>query len=417
MILRKPTVLVAALLCIAHAMSAAADSATDWESGKSAFLLGDFSSALQYFEAARDKGLAGPAVHYNIAVCQFETADYPDASVTFQLIAKRFPAMRGLAEYNIGLAERRQGNVLAAQRNFIAAYRHTSDEKIKALAAAQITELESEEATGWYSSVGARIGHDNNVALRDSIGLPAGASAESPMADLFAHIRAPLPGISSLAADGSLYLVTYPDADEFDQTELRLGLVHDWQGGNWRIESGLYLATGTLGGSSFNDEAGLDVRTIRQLGGGSSIEFRLRHDEIRGSSSLFAGIDGSRSRVDLRYRHYGAVHSVTVKLGIESNDRFDAAVSPTRQAVGVYYRYRINDIWELDSSVSVRGSEYDDLSIPRSEDLFSISLGATRSLWDAWLLSVSYQYSDNDSSDPLFSYDRNQLSVGLLRLF
>jgi len=415
MILRKYTVFLAALLCFAYATPAVAD--TDWASGTSAFLAGDFSAALLYFEAARDGGLAGPAVHYNIAVCQFELADYANARDTFQLIAQRFPEMRGLAEYNIGLAERRQGNVLAAQRNFVSAYRHTDDEKIKALAASQITELDNAIPAGWYGSVGTRLGYDDNVALRDSLGLPAGVSAESPMADLYANIRAPLPGISGLAADGSLYLVTYPDADDFDQTEIRLGIVHDWHGGDWRIGSGIYRVIGTLGGSGFNEETGLDVRTTRYLGDESSLEFRLRYDEIRGASSSFDGIDGSRSRVDLAYRRYGAVHDLSVRLGIETNNRFDPFVSPTRQGARVDYRYRFSEVWDVDSSLSIRNSKYDDISIPRSEDLISASLGVTRSFGDIWLINATYQYSKNDSSDPVFSYDRNQLSAGFLRLF
>ncbi|TFH58313.1 MAG: DUF560 domain-containing protein, partial [Candidatus Zixiibacteriota bacterium] len=95
----------------------------------------------------------------------------------------------------------------------------------------------------------------------------------------------------------------------------------------------------------------------------------------------------------------------------------DPFVSPTRQGARVDYRYRFSDAWDLESSLSIRSSEYDDISIPRSEDLISASLGVTRSFGDIWLINATYQYSKNDSSDPVFSYDRNQLSAGFLRLF
>jgi hypothetical protein len=35
----------------------------------------------------------------------------------------------------------------------------------------------------------------------------------------------------------------------------------------------------------------------------------------------------------------------------------------------------------------------------------------------AWQFSGSYQYSKNDSSDPVYSYDRNLLMLGFQRLF
>ena len=33
------------------------------------------------------------------------------------------------------------------------------------------------------------------------------------------------------------------------------------------------------------------------------------------------------------------------------------------------------------------------------------------------LLGLRYQFSDNDSSDPVFSYERNVITIGVLRIF
>ena len=334
---------------------------------------------------------------------------------TFQRIARQFPPMRGLAEYNVGLTERRLGNPDAAQRRFVAAYRHSSDDKVRALAVSQLTELEREQRSNWHGMVGIQAGHDDNVALRDSLGLPAGVSAESPTADLFVTLRGPLVG--GLELDGSLYAVTYPDADEFDQVELRVGAVYTIDRGDWRHRGGLYGVAGTLGGSSFNREANLDLQSTRYLGDDAAFELRLRYDEVRSAQLLFDGIEGSRSRLDLRYRWNDVSHSLAVRLGLEDNDRRDANASPSRQRVRADYGYQVNDRWGLESTVSLRTSDYDDLSLRRTEDLFSAALRVAYETGSAWQFSASYQYSKNDSSDPMYSYDRNLLTVGFQRLF
>jgi len=417
MILRKRAAHLAALVLMSQTTLVAATPNSDWQAGQDAFAGGDVASALQYFENAREKGMSGPAVHYNIGVCQFELGDFARAQETFRLVANRYPRMRGLAEYNIGLTERRLGNSEAAQRQFINAFRHTSDAKIQALAAAQLGELEREQPSELFGSVNINIGHDDNVALRDSLGLPAGVSAESPMADLFATVQAPLPGDVGLSFDGSLYAVTYPDADDFDQSELKAGLAHTWDTHDWRLNNALHITAGTLGGSSFNREINVDVRATRYLGDEASFEMRLRYDDIRSARAQFDGIDGSRTRLGVRYRWNRLPHSLAVRINIEENDRRDAGVSASRQRVHASYFYKLAAAWETESSVVFRRSDYDDLTIPRTENLASVILGVHYAFYNGWQASLRYQYSKNNSSDPLYSYDRNLLTAGFQRLF
>ena len=413
MSLRSAAMLLAPVLLLALAPQAAANPAADWQAGQDAFASGDHSSALMFFTGARDQGLPGPAVHYNIAVCQYELGDYAAARDTFAMIALRFPTMRGLAEYNVGLAERRLGNRLAAQRRFIAAWYASEDPKVRALAASQLTELERETPAIGYGSISVGVGHDDNVALRDRLGLPAGSTAESPLADLFAVLNIPSARFTGLAFDGALYAVTYPDADEFDQAEVRAGVLYARNTAEWRFRAGLHLVTGTLDGSRFNEEVNTDLRAIRILSDAASIELRFRHDEIRGTETMFEGIDGSRSRADVRYRWYRPPHYFVLRAGIEDNDRRDASVSPTRQRVQATYYYELGDRWEIEANGAYRASDYDDAAQLREEKLSSIAVGASFVINDDWALSLRYRYSENDSSDPVFSYERNQVTVGV----
>ena len=417
MVLRGLTMLCALLLLLMRAPGALADTDADWQAGQDAFASGDLASALVFFTSARDQGLSGPAVRYNIAVCQYELGDYAAARDTFRSIATRYPRMRGLAEYNVGLAERRLGNPIAAQQQFIAAWHSSDDPKVRALAVSQLTELERAQPQERLGLIIFGVGHDDNVALRDRLGLPAGVSGESPFADLFAALHMPFARTSGLAIDGGFYAVSYPDADEYDQAELRAGVRYTSDAVNWQFDSGFYLVTGTLDGSRFNEELNTDIRATRFFSDAASIEMRLRYDEIRGTETRFDGIDGSRSSVDIRYRWRRLPHYLVLRGGIEENDRRDAGISPARRRVQASYYHQLTDQWEIEAAASFGNSRYDSTAGSRDEELATIVLGANFDLGGDWALSLRYQYSENNSTDPVFSYRRNQLTFGARYLF
>ena len=420
MVLRRITARAALLLCFLFATSAAADVADDWASGRQAFATGDYDSALLYFEMARDAGQSGVAIHYNIAVCQFKLERFDDAGTTFRHIADNFPKMQGLAEYNLGLVERRLGNTRAAQEHFIRAWELSpDDEKVRALAIAMLDDIvpAAEEPKRWFGSFGLRAGHDDNVALRDSLGLPAGVTAESPMADLFVALRGAPAFLGGFMFDASAYAVAYPDADDFDQSEFRLGGLYTWRPGDWRLEGSAHYVYGTLGGSGFEREIALGARAVRYLGDNAALDFQYRYDDIDEDDPLFAGIAGTRQRADLRYRWYRGDHTVILRLGAENNDRLDAGVSPSRTRFQADYRYQPVDGWGFETGFGFRNSDYDDLETPRTEDLTSISAALTRTVAEVWMFALQYQYSENDSSDPVFSYERNLITLGVLRTF
>jgi tetratricopeptide (TPR) repeat protein len=408
------------MLCSVLAPPGAADTADDLASGQQAFAAGDYQSALLYFEMARDAGETDVAVHYNIAVCQFKLERFDDAKATFRYIADNYPKMEGLAEYNLGLTERRLGNTRAAQAHFIRAWDLSpGDEKLRALAVTMIDDTvpPAEERKRWFGSFGLRAGHDDNVALRDSLGLPAGVTSESPMADLFVALRGSPAFFGGFMLDASAYAVAYSDADDFDQSEFRLGGLYVWRPGDWRLEGSAHFVYGTLGGSGFEREIALGARAVRYLGDEAALDLQYRYDDIEEDDPLFAGIAGTRQRFDLRYRWYRDNHTVILRLGAENNDRVDAGVSPSRTRLQADYRYQPSNGWGFEAGFGFRNSDYDDLETPRTEDLTSISAAITRTVADVWLFALRYQYSENDSSDPLFSYDRNVITLGVLRTF
>ena len=392
----------------------------NWQQGRQAFEGADYASALTYFEAARDAGQSGPAVHYNIGVCQYKLERYIDAEATFTLIARQFPQMRKLAEYNLGLVAVKRRSPDAARAHFLTAYELSADdEKLRILSSnmLQRTASSAEVPTYWLGSFGFRAGFDDNVALRDELGLPAGTTTDSPMVDAFVSVQGPYRENSRLRLDAAAYAITYLDIHDFDQNVLRLGAVYDWYQGDWHTEIGLHAGYGTLGGDGFDQSANANVRVNRRLSAESQVSAQYRYDDVSAATSVFAGIDGSRQRVDLRYRWAQRSRSLILRLVYETNDRIDPGVSPDRSDFRIDYRYEPETGFGFEAGAQYRSSEYKSLVPVRSEDLTMIRIGISKSLRSNWQLLGQIQHSDNNSSDSQFSYQRNVITIGALKIF
>jgi hypothetical protein len=237
------------------------------------------------------------------------------------------------------------------------------------------------------------------------------------MVDVFASLSGAPRGFGGLMLDGSVYAIAYSDADDFDQSETRLGGLYTWSPQNWWFETGAHFVYGTLGGSGFERELALSARAVRYLDNDSSIDARFHYDDIDEVDADFAGIAGSRQRIDLRYRRDLASHTFILRYGIETNDRLDPGISPSRNRIHADYRFQPAAGWGVEAGIAYRTSDYDDLEIPRTEDLTTITAALTRTLADVWFVALQYQYSENDSSDPEFSYERNVITLGVLRTF
>ena len=63
------------------------------------------------------------------------------------------------------------------------------------------------------------------------------------------------------------------------------------------------------------------------------------------------------------------------------------------------------------AEASFRVSDYDNTVVLRDEKLVAVAVGARYEISDHWALSFRYRYSDNDSTDPVFSYERSQFTL------
>jgi tetratricopeptide (TPR) repeat protein len=282
--------LICALLLTVPFTASMADDARDaFTAGQTAFAEDDYLRALAHFQRARQQGLDGPAIHYNIGVCHYRLGEYREAQAAFALIADRYPAMRALAQYNLGLVARRLGDHAQADAMFRAAFAGASDDKIRQLARLQIGEPVAELPSApsqWFTMIDARVGHDDNVVLvAEDLPITGGYSADSAFTEAFAFVSGPLSAGEGLRFDGTLYTVRYADASFYNQNVLRAGGVYQWRFGRWRAEAGPHLAYSTLDGDGYERRIGAGLRLRRAISDQTTFGVRYVHDEVDNRAS------------------------------------------------------------------------------------------------------------------------------------
>lgn len=410
-----------ALSWVTGTPAAEVSEAADFAAGSRAFESGDWDGALGHFRRAREAGMEGPAVWYNIGVCQYRLGRYQDAVDTFRSIIDRFPAMAALAEYNAGLALAKQERSAEAAAAFARAA-DGGDLRVVRLARAMLDRMAPQHAAapsspvGWTGFLDVSAGHDDNVALLDDSVLPAGESTDSAFAQVFGQLSSPSKA-AGLHAAASAYLVRYPDADRFDQNVVRLGTSWRWSWRDIRFDAGPHYSRSTLDGEGFEQRFGAALALARAFGRDTRLTARLVIEETGELESRFDFVDGSRRMLELRLEHYLGPGRLLLGYELSVDDRASPSVSPTRNEFLAGYRHSIGDLWSFAAAAAFRSSRYEDLETARDEDRTELSLTVTRDFLSDWQVTGQFRLSENDSNIDGFSYDRNRLAIGVNRVF
>ena len=395
-------------------------SSAHFAAGFDAFDRHDYRRALAEFEAAIAAGSEDAAAHYNVAVCRYRLGDYAGAADAFTALARRFPAMRDLADYNLGLALTRQDRLGQARTAFERA-QASGDERIAALARAMLARLPAEaapRASGWNGFIDLAVGHDDNVALVDEASLPAERSTDSALGEILGYLGGPLRAGGPWRLDASAYLITHPDADEFDQRGVYVAGVYERRVNAWRFGAGPHYGRTTLAGDEFEQRSGVSI-DVRYALDRSRVTLGMQwtHDDIDALEPQFAYLDGQQDELKLVLDRALPAGRLVLDYRREEGDRADAGVSADRDRYELRYRRSLNAVWAGELAYEYRVSDYERLAVPRREKRHQVGFELTRSFSSNWQYAVQYRYADNDSSDPIYTYERHRLTVGLSKVF
>lgn len=387
-----------------------------------AFAEGDYASAAARFDAAKAAGMGGPAVDYNRGVSYYRSGAYEEAERIFREIAAAYPEMRGLAEYNLGLALHKQARLVEARAAFERA-RVADDPAVAALADAMLAQTAAPERVAppdrasWMGLFDFAVGYDDNVALVEESSLPAGVSTSSPMVEAYGFVRGWLGEAQAIRLDASLYTVRYGRAEAFDQDGLHLGVAYLWEAGGWQLHIGPHYAYSVLAGDAFERRLGASMTARYPVGESATMSFRYLHDDVGDLAAQYQFVKGSRDRLSVAFEQRGRRGTLELGYVHERNDRLSASVSPERHEVFAGYEHALGADWSLGVAGLLRTSRYETLPVSRDEDLSQVSVTATRDFSSGWRLFGQYRVAENSSNEDAFSYDRNRFVLSLNRLF
>lgn len=404
------------------------------------FQSGDLDSARAAFEDARAAGLDSQPLSYNLGVVYYRLNEYDLAEEAFSALLGT--DNQALAEYNLGLVAKAEGDLEAANTWFARASAESAPEKIRSLAAIQLQEAGKTESPAhppmpWMGYVSLAGGYDNNIA---SVPESGSSGREGGFGELLAAGSADVyqSGDSVFRLEGAAYSRQYPSESGFDTDLLQFGA-------GWLTSLGPGRAGVTAGLSqSWFDSDALE-RTYRL-----DLSYRLDQCPYAGvnsrcqasvSSGYVEGGDGFEAydgqwyqarlkgrkdyaqwRIDAQYRW-----DLNAREDLEAGEQF-ISVSPQRHTAELTLRYKVSQRWSLGVEGSYRHSRYSDphrlfssqgvLETERRVDKRTQGTLLTEyALSNQWFVRGEWMFRDNQSSLARYDYRRQTALVGIEGVF
>jgi len=401
----------------------------EFDTGVRLFSNAEYRAALTHFVAAEKAGMKEPKLYFNMGVSHYKLGQYPLAKKAF-LRAATYPSLRDLSYFNVGLVAQAENDDAQAKQWFQRVYDHTSDAKLKGLAATKLGMHSGSASTAaakkWFAGYSLSFGYDDNIE-------DPSLNSVSGKGDNFANAMLYASGVLQgsynegvrLMATG--YLQKYQDVTVYDLSMLQLKLDKSFIIGSWKNVAGVGVEQMTLGSNDYLRTAKLRLSGEKTLSATDALRLRYRYSDITSLDPLYDKLEGSRHEAEIRWRRKLSDRRFQASYEYEINDRKDytgattfSSYSPTRHTVELRGRVEPVPQWQLKGRLAYRNSTYADANIltsgarvTREDEQARAAVGVSRKLGKTLKLNVEYKYTDNSSNISAYTYTRNIYSVGL----
>jgi len=391
--------------------------------GTAASREGDFAAALDSFLAARDAGMEGAAVHYNIGVSAWELGQLELAYEAFVVVA-RSPEMAALAYYNLGLVSLRRDEPQAARDWFRRARERSDDATLTSLSELQLEGLAPAAARGAPAPqapqdpalffVAASLGYDDNVALVADGDLLGSSDTPSAFAETSLTLSVPLGKAFSLEAAG--FVLRHTDASEFDQAGAQAEFVYRSRLGTWDGEIAAGAGLNWLDGEEYEQRFSVLLGAMRPVATHWRLQVQYRFEDIDGSVP-FEQLSGQRHEAAVAMDRRVGAQRLRLEYRLELNDRVSAALSADRHRLDAEWERELNSRLRLALSAGWRDSRTDVRQFSLTEERLELAAGLAGPLAGRWEWSLRYDWTRNDATSAFFDYQRHRIVAGVQGLF
>ncbi len=390
--------------------------ATLFDEGIKLFQAGHYSEAVKVFERALSAGDKSPQLRYNLGASLYKSQQYAKAQELFRQLQKE-PAYRDLATYNLGQVALKRGDAVQAKRYFKQVIESSDNIKLRALAALQLKSLSPNRfAPGPSGLVELGMGTDSNVNF-DPIGGTATGLHDS-YTQLYATGKFWLKGDETDGYDLRLSYSNqaYSRLSSYNYGAYKLEIEKAMQTQAWLSSLGLAYDKSTYAGSAYLTTWIFDYQGKRPVSKDGRIYLTYRYSNSAADNALYAYLAGSEHQLRAAYSLYLGPSSYHTYYEYETNSLANSATrsySASRQTLSGKYYHDLSDSWLLQMGLAYRTSSYPALGTTalRTDNRVKLDLGLNYKLTRQLHIVGEYGYTSNRSTDSLYSYDRNLVSL------
>jgi len=403
----------------------------DFNQGVKAFKAENYARAVEKFESARKQGMRSVALYYNLGSAYYKAGNYKKSELYFSELKKK-ASMRSLAEYNLGLIAVKQNDRAKARKYFKSVARQNSDKKLKHLAKKQLARLKSTPKKPWSIYLNGTFGYDSNINFAP-LGIRTAESGSFFDALVSADYLFSGNRKNGWSGDAMLYTIRYGDTGNpniskgaFDQDQLSASIKKTQKLAGWDTSLRAGIDKLTYGPRDYQSILRVEGRGRLKLTRSDRMYLRYRYENISSDDPVFDYLQGWRQKLRGEFRRYNKKNSTQLYYELELNNRADVlpatgnqySYSPTRHTFRGKYTQSLSSSWRLTGDLAYRLSDYPSTRTQnRKDNRWKASIYANYRFDKTMKLRLKAEYTDNNSSDAIYTYDRNVVSVSLNKLF
>jgi tetratricopeptide (TPR) repeat protein len=405
------------IILLVFSNSALATGESSFKKGLDAYRGGDYKTAVEYFEKAREQGLAKVSVYFNLGSSYYRLEEYEKAIPMFKNVINS-GTMADIGNFNLGLIARKQNKDKLARKYFVNSISVSNNEKLIYLAEQNIREIDDRVGV-WRTTVLANAGFNDNVS-NTATGLVGGGDAYMTFA---AFTRAIISGSRDRGwlVHGEFYNRSYSTITGYGLGSLSGGVLRNSELFGKNIYGGGYYKIQTIDSAQYQNIAGFEGGLKARTDSGARYDYRYRIESLD-TATAYNYLQGTRQRFRIqRISKLDKHTSLILNYRLELNDRQNSSTaSYTNIRHGIrasYYHSTANDVvWRV--AARYRVSDYTPVATQdRFDNLVQFSVERKKKHKHGLEWSLKYLLSHNDSTDPVYSYTSNSLQVGIRKHF
>jgi len=371
-------------------------------------------------------------IYYNLGSVCYKLKEYKQSRIYFNKLL-RDKRLGAVAYYNLALIENRLDNKPAAIAYLQKSRSITTDRQLIALANRQLHQLDNKGDTSqshyrrtrtvkkdWHAYFYLSPGYDSNINFAP---LDVGSGRSGRFIQGTALFDKKIAGKGNgyktpvLLFTSSIFLSNYIATDFNDYNLFNVGLRYKLPLNQWHNVLNVNLDQSTYGHEKYQRNYSVTVYSRRYFSKGKMLRLRYRYDQINSLNSLYDYLEGYRQRLGAAYRIKWSHDYLFLWYGLEFNRRKNTVrrnYSPTRNSFRLRYEKKLNPSHKIYIETEYQRSNYVPTAVQdRLDNRSMYSLAYIYDFARSWQFKAQWRFSNNRSTDSLFSYKRH---VGLLTL-